>query len=91
MSNTIQEFLKSSPISRKVGLQTRVILHRTRLNLQDISAIKQKGSWSPNRFSVNECDLEVGGVIIAQGEIVESEGESFFKVTQLSESAAEER
>lgn len=85
MSDPFQSFLTDSPLAGNIKLPTRIVLDRLKLSLDDLEKIKNEGKLSAEGVDLKNCSLEIGGAVIALGEIVETEGKAYFKITKTSE------
>ncbi len=79
-----EEFLKSSPIAESVHVEGNVILHRMKLNTDDLADILKNGEYITERNKSKKYELEINGLTVAVGRIVNKRGEFFFKVTDIS-------
>jgi len=72
-------FFETSPLSRKIKLPVRIILHEQKMTASQLADLKRKGE-----FTVTEklYDLEAGGEILGTGKIMEKEGKSFFQLIE---------
>ena len=82
MSESMFESFSNSPVAEKVKLDTRVVLHRTRLSPEDVAVIRQSKEYGPIPRREQICELEAGGRALARGKIVRRGGEYFFKVSE---------
>ena len=76
-------FLEQSPVARRTRVDANVILTRTTLTAAKLVSIKERGVFTPERIDTNECELEVGGKVVARGRIVKRRGRSYLKITAL--------
>ena len=81
MQNSFGAFLKESSIAKLVELAGRVVLHRDHLRVRNAAEIREAGRYCPASGPV--CELEVGGQVLARGEIVEEEGRTMFRVEEV--------
>lgn len=78
---TIEEFLSASPIARKAHLSSQIVFRRTSLSLVDVARGREAGEIRIKSEPL--CELEIGGVIVALGELVVQEGRRMFQVLQV--------
>ncbi len=80
----LEEFLKSSPIAESVHVQGNVVLHRMKLNTDDLAEIRKNGEFITERDKSERYELEINGLTVAAGRIVKKRGDYHFKVTDIS-------
>ncbi|MBA7682456.1 hypothetical protein ES703_90806 [subsurface metagenome] len=85
MSESMFESFSNSPVAEKVKLDTRIVLHRTRLSPEDMAVIRQSKEYGPIPREQEVCELEVGGQVIARGRIIRKKGAWYFKVRETAE------
>ena len=85
MADNMKQFLKTSPIAKKVKPPVHLIIHRTSLSPKDIIRIKNLGQYGPIPKDEEICELEIGGQVLAYGKIIKKGNHYFFKVTNLTE------
>jgi hypothetical protein len=78
----INSFINGSYIGRNVKLSGDIIIHRTNLNPDELSSIKNEGKFT---FESNKkiCELEIDGNVIAKGKIIKKKGEYYFKTIDI--------
>ena len=77
----LKEYLDTSPSAKKVKLAGRVVLQRTLLSPLELREVRARNAHAiPRKEAL--CELEVGGRVIARGELVEKGGENYFKLTE---------
>ena len=81
MQENVDAFSRESPIAKRVRLAARVVIYRDRLSVRDVVGIRESGKYCPEAEAV--CELEVGGQVLARGEIVEHEGHPTFRVREI--------
>ena len=81
MQGDFDAFSRESPTAKRVELAGRIVLHRDHLSVRDAAEIWEAGRYCPASSPV--CELEVGGQVLARGEIVEEEGCTMFRVDEV--------
>lgn len=81
MEKDFDAFLEKSAIAKNVRLAGRVVLNRDALCVREIAEIEQAGKYRLSAEPI--CELEVGGQVLAHGEIVDHEGGQAFCVRQI--------
>jgi hypothetical protein len=76
------DFLTQSIIAQKVKLPGNIVIHRASYSPGDIAGILAAGRYGPIPAGEEVCELEVNGIVIARGKIVQKRGEFFFKVSE---------
>ena len=81
--NKLMEFLKTRPVAERICLDSLIIPYRTKLSPRQIMALGETGTFS---LDLNEkLELQVGGSVIAEGKIVEDDGNFYFEVDEVLE------
>ena len=83
-NNEKEKFLNDSFICEKVKLNPKIIFHRDILSPDDLASIKEDGKYSYSQRNKEKIELEIDGEVFANGKIVKSRGEYFFKITNLT-------
>lgn len=79
----INAFLKDSPIAARTRLPVSVVLQRTSLSSAALLEIKERGVYDPDAIDTRDCELEVGGQVLARGKIVKRRAHSYLKITEV--------
>jgi len=77
------QLVRESPLRTELSLPTRVVVKVGKLKYGEILAFEVGKEISPPGDGV--CCLEVGGVVVAHGRIVNHFGNIFFKTTRIEE------
>lgn len=83
MDQSLQTFLNTSPISKKVKIKGKVVLQRKKMTARDIVSIRQNKTYGVIPEKEKVCELELGGQVLAYGKIIKQKGEYYFKITQI--------
>ena len=83
MESKVSQFLEQSVMAERVKPESRVVVHRTRLSPAELLGLKKRGSLGPVQKKEMVCELEVNGTVLAEGRIIRSGGEHYFKVTKI--------
>lgn len=89
MSGNLEAFLKGSPIASRVKAEPRVVVRRFEAKPRAVEDALQSGRIEVEAGPI--CELVVGGVVVARGEIVaggeadNEDGTSQFRVTEVAE------
>lgn len=78
------DFLTLSVMAKKVKLPGKIVLHRTSSSPADIASIRASGVYGPIPLGEEVCELEVNGIVLASGKIVQKGKNFYFKVTKLT-------
>ncbi|MBN1411126.1 MAG: hypothetical protein JW969_09790 [Spirochaetales bacterium] len=76
-------FLEDSPLSDRIKLDSRVVIHRTRMSHEELLAIKREGGFGPVKRKDTTCELVISGQILARGKIVKRGSGYYFKITEM--------
>jgi len=79
----MKEFLRTSPIAATVKLGSTVVLHRRKMNTEELLSLESQGSLQVSSDPDETYELEINGTTIARGAIVRKRGEYFFKVKEM--------
>jgi hypothetical protein len=82
-------FLQDSPLARRTTLSARLVLRRGHLTPRQLLALRERGEYRLDR-PVAWAELEVGGQVLAEGEIIEREGKRYFRAIERNGSMPEE-
>ena len=82
--NDVEKFIAESPIARQTRLPATVILNREKTSSAALFAAKERGAFGPMEVDIKECELEIGGEVIARGKIVRRRGKTYLKMTSTS-------
>ncbi len=79
----LKRFLGTSPIAGKTKLAGCVVMKRRRMSSMELMNIKEDGEFNAGRVDTNDCELEIGGQVLARGKIIKRRGQSYFKIIDL--------
>lgn len=85
----IDAFLERSSVARRTRLPARLVLRREHLTPRQVLALQERGEYRMDG-PVAWAELEVGGQVLADGEIVEREGKHYFRIAGLRPGSVEE-
>jgi flagellar motor switch/type III secretory pathway protein FliN len=83
MDRALRIFLESSPIAERVHVTPRVILRRTEKKVADLRAQLEAATVRPEDLGEEVCELEVGGQVLARGQLVRKQGKCWFRLTEV--------
>jgi hypothetical protein len=75
-----EKFFNESLIPEKAKLTPKIIIHRNKLSLDDLASIKEEGKFGYSQKKNPIIELEIDGEVFANGKIIKSRGEYFFKI-----------
>jgi hypothetical protein len=81
-------FLENSLVARRTTLPARLVLRREHVTPRQVLALRERGEYRLDRPVVS-AELEVGGQVLAEGEIIEREGRRYFRIAGLRTGAPE--
>lgn len=79
----LKDFLKRSPLSHMIKLNTEIILCRSSINSEEFESNLADQEMSLQLPTGRTHELEVNGQTIAMGKIVKKWGRPYFKVTKI--------
>ncbi|MBN1409418.1 MAG: hypothetical protein JW969_01145 [Spirochaetales bacterium] len=86
----LTNFFQNSPMSKKIKLPSRIVVHRTGLSPEDIVRIREDGKYSIGREET-VYELEIGGQTIGYGKMIKKGGKHFLKLTAMANQNGKER
>ena len=79
----LQQFLEQSPLAKKVKLESRVVIYRTRLSHNQICDIHRRGDMGLINSREMVCELVIAGKVLARGKVIKWGGDYFFKIINM--------
>jgi hypothetical protein len=83
MAGNLEAFLKGSPVASRVKADARVVVRRFEASPRAVEDALQSGRIEIEATPI--CELVIGGVVVARGEIDNEDGTSRFRVTEVVE------
>ena len=80
-AKNVEEFLASSPVARRARAEARLVLRRFTAPSTEVEAALRAGEVVVDAKPV--CDLVVGDVVLAHGEILDENGMSVFRIREV--------
>ena len=81
--NPIERFLSTAAIARRAGVVPRIVVRRFEMDARALDQAAAGGSVTV--AGAQACDLVVGDVVLARGEVVESDGRHVFQVREVND------
>ena len=91
MGEELKTLLAGSAAAKKISLDSRIVVQRTRLSPNELAALQREGSYGSVPREEEICELKVGGQVLARGRILKRRGKYFFKIREILESEGEDR
>ena len=82
-NDQIREFLANSPVAARATASARVVLRSSRTTVSNLTRSFKDGEVAFAGPAL--CQLEVGGQVLASGEIVDRDGSFCFVATEVKE------
>ena len=81
--NALENFLGTSPVAKRIRLESMLVVHRTKLSPRGIVVLGEAGAYSFELGAGESVELQVGESVIAEGTILEDSGEFYFEVSDV--------